>query len=134
MKRVFLAIIALLLPLVLSACGGGVYELAYTARGDSTNVIGLTKTNQFQSTDDLNVVVKLKSHNDPVEVSVEFFDPAGNAEGDVLKTVANKEVGSVVLGLDWEARPSKENWQSGSWKAIVSIDGEKLEELSFRVN
>jgi hypothetical protein len=134
MKRILFAAFALLLPLVLSSCGGGAYELAYTARGDSTNILGLTLTNQFQATDDLNIVVKLKSHDEPVEVAVAFFNPTGAQEGETIKTTVDKEVGSIVLGLDWESRPGGQPWETGSWRAEVRVNGEKTEELIFRVN
>lgn len=134
MKQVSIAILALVLVLILSACGGGVYQVSYTARGDGTEILSLTQTDQFQATDDLNVVVKFKSHNDPVEVSVKFLNPEGNQEGETLRATADREVGSVVLGLDWDARPEAEEWATGTWYAEVSVDGEQEARLRFRVN
>lgn len=126
-------LVGLLLILILSACSSDVYVLAYTARGDSANVFGLTSTDIFQRTDDLNVVVRLGSHKDTIEVSATFFTPDNVQEGEPLKVRAGKDVGVVTLGLDYEKRPSGEDWQSGLWRVEIRIDGEKVDELNFRV-
>ncbi|MCB9436400.1 MAG: hypothetical protein H6673_05315 [Anaerolineales bacterium] len=126
-------LIGLLLILILSACSGDVYELAYTARGDSANILALTNTDIFQRTDDLNVVVRLGSHNDTVDVSATFFDPDGNQEGETLTVKADKDTGMVILGLDFEQRPSGEDWQLGLWRIEIRIDGEKVDDVEFRI-
>lgn len=126
-------LIGLLLILILSACSGDVYELAYTARGDSANVFALTEADILQRTDDLNVVVRLGSHDETVDVSAIFFDPNGIQEGETLTVKAGKDTGMVILGLDFEQRPSGEDWQLGLWRVEIRIDGEKVDELEFRI-
>lgn len=142
MKR-FVFLLAILV-LGLTACGGDVYDVAYTARGDSTNVQALTQTELFQRTDDLNVVVKLGSHSGSVEVAATFYRPCDTLsencetsrvqEGETLRTTARENVGTVLLGLDYEARPEVTEWNTGSWIVEIEIDGEVVEELSFRIN
>lgn len=132
MKRMIFVVI--LLALALSACSGGeVYKNAYTASGDGTNEIDLSKTKQFQKNADLNVVVKLNSHDSDVEVEATFIDPAGQQVGDTLKVTAAENVGTVVLGLDWEANPNQELWNDGAWRVEIRIDGKEVETLDFAV-
>lgn len=126
-------LIGLLLILILSACSSEVYELSYMARGDSTNVFALSETDILLRTDDLNVVVRLGAHDDTVDVSATFFNPDGIQEGETLTVKAGKDVGTVVLGLDFEQRPSGEDWFTGAWHVEIRIDGEKVDELEFRV-
>lgn len=133
-----------LMVLGLTACTGGVYDVAYTARGDSTNYQALTQTELFQRTDDLNVVVKLGSHSDRVEVAATFYRPCDTLsevcesdriqEGETLRTTVGSNVGTVLLGLDYEAQPEVEEWDTGSWRVEIEVDNEVVEELSFRIN
>ncbi len=136
MKRI---LIAALLLLILNACSSEVYSLAYTARGDSNNMVALTQTDLLQRTDDLNVVVKLNSHDDSVTVSATFYNPDDEQVGEVLTTTADPDVGVVVLGLDYESRPGEEDeeedtWQLGTWRVDIEVDGEQVESLSFKIN
>ncbi len=131
MKRILLGIV---LILILGACSGDVYSVSYTARGDSTNFMGLTQTTLFQRTDDINVVIKLNEHDDDVEVSATFYNPSNEQEGETQSARANGETGVVVLGLDWETRPGERDWDSGDWHVEVRVDGELVEELEFRIN
>lgn len=126
-------LIGLLLILILSACSSDVYELAYTARGDSANVFALTEADILQRTDDLNVVVRLGAHDDTVDVSATFFGPDGLQEGETLTAKADKDTGVVILGLDFEQRPSGEDWPLGLWHIELRIDGEKVDDIEFRV-
>lgn len=133
-----------LLVMGLTACSGDVYDVAYTARGDSTNFQALTQTELFQRTDDLNVVVKLGSHSDRVEVAATFYRPCDDfaedcetnevQEGETLRTTVGENVGSVVLGLDHESRPNEQEWITGTWRVEIEIDNEMVETLTFRVN
>lgn len=127
-------VVIVLLTLALAACSSeGVYARAYTASGDGTREIDLSRTNSFQRNADLNVVVELNSHDSDVEVEVTFYNPDGNQVGDPLVATAASGVGTVVLGLDWEARPGGDLWPDGAWKAVVRIDGEEVETLDFSV-
>ncbi|NDJ86616.1 MAG: hypothetical protein GYB66_12075 [Chloroflexi bacterium] len=123
--------------MLLSGCSSGVYSLAYVARGDSTNLLGLTKTVSFPSNEDLNVIVKLNEHDDPVDVEVTFYRPDGEIEN-TLQYTAVPGVGTVVLGLDWEQKQEnsedEERWVTGRWIVKIKIDGEEVDELDFRVN
>ena len=133
-----------LLVLGLTACGGDVYDVAYTARGDSTNFLALTQTELFQRTDDLNVVVKLGSHKDRVEVAATFFRPCDTQsedcvstevqEGETLRTTVGANVGTVLLGLDYEAQPEVDEWITGTWRIEIEVDSEMVDELTFRIN
>ena len=133
-----------LLVMGLTACSGDVYDVAYTARGDGTNFQALTQTELFQRTDDLNVVVKLGSHKDRVEVAATFFRPCDTQsedcettvvqEGETLRTTVGANVGTVVLGLDFESQPEVNEWISGTWRVEVEVDNEKVDELVFRIN
>lgn len=131
MKRILLGVV---LILILGACSGDVYSVSYTARGDSGHIMGLTQTDLFQRNDDINVVVKLNEHDDDVDVAVTFINPDGEQEGDTITTTADSETGVVILGLDWDTRPGELDWQSGDWRVEVSVDGETVEELEFRIN
>lgn len=132
MKRLILLLA--LVALGLTACsGGGAYDRAYTASGDGRNELELSRTRQFRSNDDLNVVVKLNTHDSDVEVKVIFINSNSQQEGDPLVVVAGPNTGTVVLGLDWESKPDGELWRSGSWEAVIEVDGEEVERLSFEV-
>lgn len=135
MKRAALMIIPLLMVLSLSACSSEIYNLSYTASGDSTNPNALVdNSGQFLVTDDLNVVIRLNQHNDDVEVEARFFAPGDDPLGDPLKTTASKDVGTVVLGLDFETRPDQTtDWPRGDYKVEIFVDGEKVETISFEV-
>jgi hypothetical protein len=119
---------------LLTACSGEVFDRAYTASGDGQNEYELTKDEQFNPTDDFNVVVKLNKHDEMVEVVARFIDP--NQE--ILQepsASAPSEVGTVVLGVDYEARTDLPNqWVVGRYKVEVLIDGEIVETLFFRVD
>lgn len=136
MKRM-LIIVGLLL-MILTACGGseGVYDRAYVASGEGTNELELNRTRNFRQNDDLNVVVKLGNHDSDVEVTATFFRPDGTQEGDALKVIASDNVGTVVLGLDWDLRPANEEgeiplWAEGTWEIVIEVDGEEVEKLTL---
>lgn len=138
MKRM-LVIVGLLL-MVLTACGGseGVYDRAYVASGDGTNELELNRTKNLRQNDDFNVVVKLNSHDSDVEVTATFFRPDGTQEGDALTAVAGENVGTVVIGLDWDTRPVDDEgeiplWTEGTWEVVIEVDGEEVERLNFTV-
>ncbi|MCQ3930489.1 MAG: hypothetical protein DPW16_08500 [Chloroflexi bacterium] len=135
MKRAVMMIVPLLVILSLSACSGDVYSLAYTASGDGTNPNALVENSgQFLVTDDLNIVVRLNKHNDDVEVEARFYLPEDVPLGDPLKMTASKDVGTVVLGLDYETRPDQTtDWPRGTYKVDIFVDGEKSETISFKV-
>lgn len=138
MKRM-LVIVGLLLMMVLTACGGdGVYDRAYTASGDGTNELELNRTRNFRQNDDFNVVIKLNSHDSDVEVTATFFRPDGTQEGNALTSIAAENVGTVVIGLDWDTRPVDDEgeiplWTEGTWEVVIEVDGEEVERLSFTV-
>lgn len=138
MKRM-LVIVGLLL-MVLTACGGGdgVYASAYTASGDGTNELELNRTKNLRQNDDFNVVIKLNSHDSDVEVTATFFRPDGTQEGDALTAIAGENVGTVVIGLDWDTRPVDDEgeiplWTEGTWEVVIEVDGEEVDRLSFTV-
>ncbi len=138
MKRM-LVIVGLLL-MVLTACGGseGVYNRAYVASGDGTNELELNRTKNLRQNDDFNVVIKLNAHDSDVEVTATFFRPDGTQEGDALTAVAGENVGTVVIGLDWDTRPVDDEgeiplWTEGTWEVVIEVDGEEVERLNFTV-
>jgi hypothetical protein len=135
----------LLLVFVLAACGGDTYNYAYTASGDSLNATDLTRTTQFRSSDDINLVVRLNTHEDNVDVEARFYTGSGADRrlfGDALKVTVGEDVGTVVLGLDFDTYYNSnydpvENpnptWPSGGWDVEVFVDGEQVETLDFNV-
>lgn len=132
MKQI--VIVLILAAVTLTACGSdGIYDQAYTASGDGTNELELNKTEQFPRNEDLNVVVKLNSHDSDVEVVATFFDPEGQQVGDSLSVTADQNVGTVVLGLDWEGKGDEEFWEDGRWTVNIEVDGEEVDSLDFRV-
>lgn len=132
MKQI--VIVLILVAVALTACAGdGIYDQAYTASGDGTNELELNKTEQFPRNEDLNVVVKLNSHDSDVEVVATFFDPDGDQVGDPLTVTADQNVGTVVLGLDWEGKGDEEFWEDGRWSVSIEVDGEEVDTLEFRV-
>jgi hypothetical protein len=134
MKRAFLLMIAVLMILGLTACSGEAYNKAYTASGDSNNPNGLTENDgRFGATDDLNVIVKLNTHRSEVEVEARFFGPEDAPLGEPLMVTADKDVGTVLLGLDWESRPDGQPWVAGSYKVEIYIDGKKVDTIRFGV-
>jgi hypothetical protein len=132
MKQI--VIVLILVAVALTACtSDGVYDQAYTASGDGTNELELNRTEQFPRNEDLNVVVKLNSHDSDVEVVATFFDPDGDQVGDPLSVTADQNVGTVVLGLDWEGKGDEEFWEDGRWRVQIDVDGEEVDTLEFRV-
>jgi hypothetical protein len=123
-----------ILTFLLAACGGDVFERAYTASGDGLRESELSPDEQFSGTDDLNVVVKLNRHGEDANVESVIYDP----NGDVLErieAVAPDTVGTVVLGVDYEARADQVNqWIVGRYRVEVFVDGELVETLFFRVD
>ena len=133
MKRTFplLVLVSLVTALLLSACSGDLVNSAYTAAGDGTRPDELAKTTTFASDDDLNVVVKLGTHNRELPVSAIFTAPSGETYGtDTLE--ADETVGEVLLGLDWEAQGSVP-WPVGTWTVDIFVDDTREKSLSFTV-
>lgn len=121
--------------LFLAACSGGQpFDRAYIAAGDGQREQDLTADEQFTSTEDINVVIKLKKRDDSVHVAAEFIDP----NGDTLETIeadAPDNVGTVVLGLDYQARADVGNeWRDGRYEVKIRIDQETVATLYFRVD
>lgn len=116
--------------LVLTACSGdSVYE-AYTASGDGTTADKLNKTTAFRYDDDLNVVLTLGAHSRTLPIYAEFEAPTGQIfTTDMLE--ADRTVGKVVLGLDWEARNTA--WPDGKWAVDVFVNLERVHTLEFTV-
>lgn len=133
MRQFFVFILILCL---LSACSGGVYDRAYTASGDGNQESELREDEQFTTTDDLNVVIKLGNHEENVKVVARFIDP----NGDLLQEVsaeAEGDVGTVVLGVDyeaWEASQAGNQWIVGRYGVEIIVDGEKVDTVYFRVD
>lgn len=119
----------------LSACsGGGAYSLAYPASGNSGNLLGVTQSQSFRNSEDINIVVKLNNH-DGVTVEVQFLDPDKTQVGETLSVEADSDTGSVLLGLDYEqyAGDLDLEWPTGTWTAVISIDGEEVDRITFTV-
>lgn len=133
MKRVFSGGWAVLaLVLLLTACSAMPVNSVYTAVGDGTKPAELQKTSTFTDSDDLNIVVKLNTHNRTLNVSAIFTSPLGDVYNtDTLE--ADETVGEVLLGLDWEARGSVP-WDAGKWTVDVYIDEAREKQLHFTVN
>ncbi len=122
-----LAVMALLLIVGLTACSDETVRSVYTAAGDGSTPKDLVKTTTFRGDDDLNVVVRLGSHNRELAVSAVFTGPAGEVyTTDVLE--ADKNTVEVVLGLDWEAQGAV-FWAPGEWRVDIYVD-EKLEQTA----
>lgn len=119
---------------LLAGCSGGVFDRAYTASGDGQQEQELTPDDLFTPTDDLNVVVKLNKRDQTVEVLARFLDPNKDVLQEI-KTDAPSEVGTVVLGIDYESRGDLPNeWLVGPYEVKILIDGEEVETLFFKVN
>ncbi len=133
MKRTFplLVLVSLLAALWLSACSSAPVSSAYTAAGDGTKPDELAKTTTFATDDDLNIVVKLGTHNRDLPVSAIFTGPTGEAYStDTID--ADETVGEVLLGLDWEAQGSVP-WPAGKWTVEIYVDDTREKTLSFTV-
>lgn len=127
-------ILGLLLLLLLSACAGEVYDGAYTASGDGFEEKDLRKDEQFTATDDLNIVVKLNKHDDPVIVMARFIDPNGDILQEV-ETEAASNVGTAILGVDYEARTDTANqWVVGRYRVDIFVDDQRVDTVYFRVD
>ncbi len=131
-KRFWLfLILTALVAVLLAACASKPVNSVYTASGDGTKPDDLTKTGVFKPDDDLNIVVKLNSHNHELAINAIFSAPTGETyPTDDL--AADKTVGEVVLGLDWEAMGGQ-LWAEGEWSVEVFVDQEKKETVKFRV-
>jgi len=89
------------------------------------------KTTTFLADDDLNVVVTLGAHSRSLPVYAVFTAPSGVSYAtDTLE--ADKTVGQVLLGLDWESQGTG-SWPSGTWTVDVYIDNAKAKTLEFTV-
>ncbi|WP_119067464.1 hypothetical protein [Aggregatilinea lenta] len=123
--------IALVLVVVLAACGSAGVREAYTALGDGARPVDLTRTASFDANDDLNLVVTLNAHRDAVPVFATLIDPAGvSYTTDSIE--ASRTAGQIVLGLDFEAF-GQPQWTPGDWTAVVFVDGEQAQTLRFTV-
>ena len=119
---------------LLTACGGDTFERAYMASGEGVREAELSPDEQFNGTDDLNVVVKLNRHSEDAKVEVVFNDPNGEVL-ERIETVAPDTVGTVVLGVDYERRSDTGNqWLIGRYRVEVFVDDELVETLFFRVD
>jgi hypothetical protein len=120
--------------ILLAACSGQVFERAYIAAGDGQREQDLTADEQFTPTEDINVVIKLNRRDESVEVLARFIDP----NGDILEEIqaeAPSNVGTVVLGLDYQARADVGNeWLRGRYQVDILMDGETVQTLYFRVD
>ncbi|NLX10550.1 MAG: hypothetical protein GXY36_12915 [Chloroflexi bacterium] len=131
MKRKSPLLLLVLVLISLSACGSEAVSEAYTAAGDGTRPNELSRTSTFLTDDDLNVVIKLGSHNRTLPVRAEFIAPDGSRYAtDPLD--ADPTVGEIVLGLDWEAQGTTA-WPTGEWQVDVYVEDERAEQLTFQV-
>ena len=76
-RRTLITGMALLMALLLAACGSDPVDAVYTAAGDASHPDELTRTSTFRPDDDLNLVVTLNAHNRTLPVHVTFTDPQG---------------------------------------------------------
>lgn len=134
MKAFYLLFLSLICLSLLAGCSGQVFDRAYTASGEGSREQDLKPDEQFSPSEDLNVVIKLNQRRSTVEVLARFIDPNGDML-DEIRTEAPSSVGTVVMGLDYEARTDIGNtWQTGPYRVEISIDGELAETLFFRVD
>ena len=131
MKQIALVLVSVGLVALLAACGSDAVHDAYVASGDGTTPDALVKTTTFLADDDLNVVVTLGAHSRALPVYAVFTAPSGVSYAtDTLE--ADKTVGQVLLGLDWESQGTG-SWPSGTWTVDVYIDNAKAKTLEFTV-
>jgi hypothetical protein len=134
MKKIFLILPFLLIVTLLSACRQEAFARAYIAAGDGTREQDLTPDEQFTPSEDFNVVVKLHRRAKTVEVLARFIDPNGDLLEEI-RTDAPDNVGTVVLGVDYQARRDTVNtWLRGRYTVELFVDGEQVETLYFRVD
>jgi hypothetical protein len=127
-----IALFLALVILLLAACSSAPVDRAYMAAGDETRPDLLDATQTFRGDDDLNVVVTLGAHNRSKTLYAIFTSPTGaKYQTDPLN--AEKTVGQVILGLDWEAQGSG-GWAAGEWTADIYVDDEREKTLTFSVN
>jgi hypothetical protein len=132
LKKYSIWLLPLLLLLV--GCSGKVYDRAYTASGQGQQESEMTADEQFSPRDDLNVVIKLNRHDDPVDITVRFTDPNGDLLQEIEGT-ASDDVGTVVMGVDFEGRSDVGNeWIIGRYEVDILVDGEEVDRLFFRVD
>lgn len=132
--RVNFCLILGLLACLLAACGGEVYERAYTAAGQGLAERDLRPDAQFSTRDDLNVVVKLNPHDGSVDVTALFIDPNGDPFQEITQA-ASDQTGTVIFGLDFEARGDQnDEWLRGRYQVDILIDGDRADTLYFRVD
>lgn len=123
-----------LLTLLVAACSSQPFDRAYMASGEGVEENDLQADTQFSTTDDLNVIVKFNKHDGSLALEARFFDP----NGDLMETITSEiadDIGTVVLGIDYaaQAEPVTE-WLRGRYKVEISLDGEIVETLFFRVD
>lgn len=120
--------------LLLAACSGEIYDRTYTASGEGDEEHELREDEQFTTTDDLNVVIKLNGHEETVEVMVRFIDPNGDILQE-MRTEADNTIGTIVMGIDYEARADTTNqWIVGRYKVDIFVDEKKVDTVFFRVD
>ena len=118
----------------LAACSGSIYDRAYTASGDGQTEAELSDDEQFAPDDDLNVVIKLNRRDEPALLTARFIDPNGELLEEV-KAQAGSNVGTVVMGVDFEAKSDQVNqWLVGRYTVEILIDDEQVDTLFFRVD
>ena len=134
MKSIRMLLMLAVGALLLAACGGDTFERAYTASGEGLRESELSPDEQFTGDDDLNVVVKLNRHGEDVNVEAVFYDPNGEVL-ERIETIATDEIGTVVLGIDYDLRDDQVNrWITGRYRVEVFLDDELMETLFFRVD
>lgn len=120
--------------LLLAACSGEIYDRTYTASGEGDEEHELREDEQFTTTDDLNVVIKLNGHEETVEVMARFIDPNGDILQE-MRTEADNTIGTIVMGIDYEARADTTNqWIVGRYKVDIFVDEKKVDTVFFRVD
>src|SRR5574341_475486 len=120
--------------LLLGGCSSGVFRYAYTASDGGVDAKDLQQDNQFSTTDDFNVVVKLMRHSQTLQMSARFTDPNGDIL-DEIKTDVSPDIETVVMGIDYDARRDQVNqWRKGRYEVKVMINGEVVETLVLRLD
>jgi len=123
-----------LILLLLAGCSGNVYARAYTASGEGANETELAPDEQFNTTEDLNVVVKLNRRKENVQVVARFIDPNEEVLEEITANAA-KDVGTVVLGVDYQGRSDQINqWLRGRYRVEILIDDTQVDTLFFRID
>ncbi len=130
-KQVWAMVWLVVVSVLLVACAGEPFAEAYTARGTADHIKDLEITDGFDTTENLQVVIRFNQHTKELRLETLWTDPEGAETGELQATIpADAEIITVAFDLE---RAGLQYWQPGEWAVEIRIDGKLETTLAFNV-